>query len=148
MPAEKLTVQDLMSPKVVTIGMDDTLKVARRTFSQRRFHHLVVMEKGKAVGVVSDRDLLRHTSPFIGNPMSERPQDAATLRKRVHQIMTRRLICIAPDASPVEAAQLMMKEKVSCLPVINEDERLVGIITTRDLIHWAARCHVDAPVPV
>jgi acetoin utilization protein AcuB len=134
--SNKSLVRDLMTAEVITIGMDDTLHRARQIFHEKRFHHLVVMEEGKPIGVLSDRDLLRQLSPFVGVRMSERPQDLATLQKRVHQFMTRRLISVEPDATIPEAARLFMRQRVSCLPVIDTAGRLVGILTTRDLVRW------------
>jgi acetoin utilization protein AcuB len=131
------TVRDLMTTEVITIGMDDTLRKAQQVFNGRRFHHLVVVEGGKPVGVLSDRDLLKQLSPFVGVRLSERAQDLATLAKRIHQFMTRQLISITPDASIAEAARTFMRQRVSCLPVIDSESHLVGIITTRDLVRWA-----------
>lgn len=137
MSGNPCTVRDLMTAEVTTIGMDDTLRQARQIFNERRFHHLIVIEKGKPVGVLSDRDLLKQLSPFVGVRLSERPQDLATLSKRIHQVMTRRLISIGPDASIAEAARTFMRQRVSCLPVIDSAGQLVGIITTRDIVRWA-----------
>lgn len=134
-----LKVKDLMTTNVITIGMDDTLKTARMHFNRRRFHHLIVVENGRPVGVLSDRDLLRNLSPFIGVRFSERPQDLMTLTKKVHQIMTRRLISTHPDAPIAEAAERMMQERVSCLPVIDPEQGLVGIITSGDLVRLVVR---------
>ncbi|NLE57945.1 MAG: CBS domain-containing protein [Planctomycetes bacterium] len=129
-------VREIMTSEVVTIGMDETLEAARSVFNQRRFHHLIVIEGGKPVGVISDRDLLKNISPFVGVRMSERPQDIETLRRRIHQIMTRRLVSIEPDAPAAQAARSMMHHRVSCLPVIENGTTLVGIITLRDLVRW------------
>ncbi len=136
MPTATLTIRDLMTPDVVTISMDDTLRGAQQTFAKRRFHHLIVTDGGRAVGVISDRDLLKHLSPFVGVRFSERAQDTETLRKRIHQIMTRKLVSVLPDASPAEAARLLLTHRVSCLPVIDGSGILMGILTSRDLIRW------------
>ena len=143
MPTDTLTVRDLMRTHVVTISMDDTLKTARSVFNRRRFHHLVVLEKGKPVGVLSDRDLLKHLSPFAGAPLVERAPDAATVKKRVHQVMNRRLVVVAPDASAAAAARRMMEHNISCLPVIDANARLIGIITSRDLVRWVYATQSD-----
>lgn len=143
MCSQELTVRDLMTPEVVTISMDHTLEQAQKVFEQRRFHHLIVLEKNKPVGVISDRDLLKNISPFVGVRFSQRAQDVATLKKKIHQIMTRRLVSIGSGLLAIEAARRMMRFNVSCLPVI-DGERLVGIITARDLL----RCMLRRPQPV
>ncbi len=147
MPEKTLTAREIMTVGVVTISMDDTLKTARRVFQEKHFHHLIVLDKDRPVGVLSDRDLLKHISPFIGSPMSERPQDAATLKKRVHQMMTRRLVSIGPEATLSELAQYMLDKEVSCLPVIDADEGLLGIITIRDLARLLIAEHLAAATP-
>lgn len=139
MPETPMKVRELMTTEVVTTDMDQTLKTAQRIFNQRKFHHLIVVEQGKVVGVISDRDLLKHLSPFVGVRFSERPQDAATLSKRIHQMMSRQLVSIGPDATVAEAARTMNHRRVSCLPVIDDAGQLVGIITTRDLVRWIVK---------
>jgi acetoin utilization protein AcuB len=137
------TAKEIMTPNVVTIGMDDTLKSARRVFQEKRFHHLIVLDRGRPAGVISDRDLLKHLSPFIGSPMAERPQDAATLKKRVHQMMTRELVSIGPEATLAELSQYMLDKGVSCLPVIDPEDGLLGIITIRDLARQLIAEHLS-----
>ncbi len=61
-----MQVQQVMTGHVVSVSMDDTLETVRNLFASHRFHHVVVMEDCKIVGVISDRDLLRHLSPFAG----------------------------------------------------------------------------------
>ncbi len=121
-----------MTPDPVTVGMDDDLHRVKELFELYRFHHLLVLAGGNLVGVISDRDLLRASSPFIGRA-SERPQDLATLNRRVHQIMTRGLVVVPPEMPVAESARLMLGKRVSCLPVVAEPEgTLLGIVTWRD----------------
>jgi acetoin utilization protein AcuB len=126
-----MKVGEIMSTDPVTVGMDDDLHRVKDLFDLYRFHHLLVLLGERLVGVISDRDLLRATSPFIGRA-SERPQDVATLNRRVHQIMTRKLVVVAPEVPVDEAARLMLDKRVSCLPVVDDEDRLLGIVTWRD----------------
>ncbi|MFI4896919.1 MAG: CBS domain-containing protein [Phycisphaerales bacterium JB059] len=131
-------VADIMTKKVLTVDMDRSLSDVRRVFERAPFHHLVVIEDGKLVGLVSDRDVFREISPFVGTP-TERSCDAFTLRKHVHQIMTRQPQTCAPDTEASEACRLMLDKRISCLPVVNARGRCVGIVTIRDVAHWALR---------
>ena len=126
--------RQIMSPHVVTVAMDDTLRVVRQLFEQHRFHHLLVVDGRRLVGVISDRDLLRHVSPFVGREFAERAQDAATLNKRAHQIMTRAPIFARPDATISEGIGLILEHRISCLPVVDEQSHPIGIVTWRDLL--------------
>ena len=129
-------VRDIMTTEVVTIGMDETLEAVKAIFHERHFHHLIVVDAGKPVGVISDRDLLKHISPFVGISMAERAQDVDTLKRRVHRIMTRQLVSVEPDIPVAQAARTMIHHKVSCLPVIEGGAGLVGILTLHDLVRW------------
>jgi acetoin utilization protein AcuB len=132
-----MQVRHLMTWRVVTVSMDDRLAKVRKLFEEHGFHHLLVVERQKVVGVISDRDLFKNLSPFIGRPLAERSQDQATLQRRVHQIMTRKLIAVPADASAEQAAVLMLEHNVSCLPVVSPEQRPLGIVTARDLLRWA-----------
>lgn len=131
-----LYVEDVMSRRVVTVELDDDLATVRTLFDGHGFHHLMVVQDGRLAGVISDRDLLRNISTFVGQ-MSERSQDTRTLARRVHQVMTRRPVTVTADKTVHEAGALMLAEHVSCLPVVAPDGMPVGIVTSRDLIRAA-----------
>lgn len=128
-----MLVREIMTPRVVRIRPDDALATAAALFEQHRFHHLLVVDGGRLAGVLSDRDLLKNVSPFI-NKMAERPQDVQTLQRRVHQIMTRQPVTILVSDSIEAAGRRMLSCRVSCLPVVDENQRLRGIVTWRDLL--------------
>jgi acetoin utilization protein AcuB len=127
------TVGEIMSGHVVMITMDDTLGKARELFAQFRFHHLLVVQQKRLVGIISDRDLLKAISPYVGT-ISETDRDHATLNKRVHFLMSRNPVTVRPDTTLAAAAQTLVEKGVSCLPVVGEDGTLEGIITWRDLL--------------
>lgn len=133
----RTTVSSIMSRGAVTIAPDDSLHVVSRLFEERRFHHLVVVDRGKAIGVISHRDLLKHISPFVGT-LSEKSRDVWTLDKRVHQVMTRTIVWAEPESSITDAALLMAANRISCLPILDEKGRPVGIVTTLDILRWIA----------
>lgn len=130
------TIEQIMTRHVVTVGMDSTLKTIRDIFDRKGFHHLIVVAHGRAVGVISDRDLLRHLSPFIGK-MAERQQDVASLNRKAHQIMIRKLVSVSPETDVLDAVRTLVDANVTCLPVLDETQRCIGIVTWRDLLPWA-----------
>lgn len=123
----------IMSRRMVTVTMDDTLATIQELFKERRFHHLLVLEDRALAGIISDRDLLRSISPNIGT-LSETDRDRATLNKRAHQIMTRNPVAVRATTPLDTAATLMLEKKVSCLPVTSEEGRLEGILSWRDVL--------------
>jgi acetoin utilization protein AcuB len=124
----------IMSTRLVTVELDDTLEVVKQIFDSARFHHLLVVDAGKKLlGVISDRDLLRALSPYVGTA-SENARDTATLRKRVHQIMTRKPITLSPEAPIADAVGLFLTNRVSCIPIVDPAFRAVGIVSWRDVL--------------
>jgi len=130
-------VRDIMTTPVHTVDMDDPILSVKLLFDRERCHHVVVLRRNRVFGVVSDRDILKTISPFVGNRMMERSQDLNTLKKRVHQIMSRDPVTVGPDEAIPEAAEKMLSERVSCLPVVDDGRSPVGIVTIRDFVAWA-----------
>jgi acetoin utilization protein AcuB len=118
---------------VMTAEMDTPLTDICRMFDEEKFHHLVVIEDDELRGVISDRDLLRALSPFL-NTAAEQNRDLATMRRRAHQIMSRNPVTVAEDATVDDTAQLMIRENISCVPVMSSDGHVEGIVTRTDLL--------------
>jgi acetoin utilization protein AcuB len=129
---------DIMTTRVVTVEFDDSLATVKEIFDSLHFHHLLVIGSDKKLcGVISDRDLLRAISPYVGTP-SETARDAATLKRRAHQIMTRSPVTLHPDASLADAIQLLLDHRVSCIPIVDGGFSAVGIVSWRDILRSLA----------
>ncbi|MCF5881058.1 CBS domain-containing protein [Aeromonas veronii] len=128
-------IRDIMTTRVATVSMDDRLSVIKDIFEQAHFRHLLVLEEGELVGVISDRDLFRAISPYLDSE-AEMSRDTETLTKRAHQIMSRQPVTIAPHLTVRDGVKLMLKKGVSCLPVL-ENGVLVGIISWKDFLKAA-----------
>lgn len=129
---------DIMTRRVVTVELDDSLATVKQIFDSLRFHHLLVIGSDKKLrGVISDRDLLRAISPYAGT-ISENARDSATLKKRAHQIMTRSPVTLSAEASVADAIQLFLDHRVSCIPIVDEGFRALGIVSWRDILRSVA----------
>ncbi|WP_338028394.1 CBS domain-containing protein [Aestuariibacter salexigens] len=135
-----------MSKRVVTVPMDCTLASIKDIFEHTRFHHLLVTSEKKLMGVVSDRDLLKHLSPFIDTPV-ERQRDLSTLQKRAHQVMTRDVISLPPNAGIIDAIKLFNRHTLSCLPIVDVHNHPVGIVTWRDILQYAEQMVEERKAP-
>ena len=126
-------VSAIMTSRVVTVEMDDSLQVIQDIFRQVKYHHLVVVDEGKIVGIISDRDFFKAISPFVGT-LSETNRDRATLEKRAHQIMSHYHVTLRRSCSIEKAAKMMLDQGVSCLPVTSSEGTVEGILTWKDLV--------------
>jgi acetoin utilization protein AcuB len=128
-----VSIKRIMSASPVTVSLDETLHRIKAIFDCHGFHHLLVVEGGVLVGVISDRDLLKALSPHLGTA-SETTRDLATLNKRAHQIMSRRLITLSEDASLQQAVAALTEHRISCLPIVDAAFHPVGIVSWRDIL--------------
>ncbi len=128
-----MKLEKIMTPNVVSVDMDCTLKLIKEVFDNASFHHLLVVEDDVLFGVISDRDLLRAISPKIGT-VAETAADVADLNRRAHQIMTRQPVTLSVDADIKAAIEVFNSHKISCIPIVDAKNKPVGIISWRDIL--------------
>ena len=114
-----MKVADSMTPRPVHVTPDATLTAARSLMDLEDFRCLPVVEDGKLVGIITDRDIRKYGDGLDST--------------NVGVAMTTEVICISPDDSVNEAVRMLLAFKVGGLPVIKKN-KLVGIITTTDIL--------------
>lgn len=128
------TVQEIMMGSPVTLAPNDTLDSANDVISLGRIRHLPVLENGKLVGLISERDLMGAAANRIFG-FKQATRSALLKTQLVKKIMKKRIVTVTP-ATPIEdAARLMAEKKIGCLPVIS-DGALVGLITTTNVLRY------------
>ena len=131
-----MTARDLMTHDVEAAAPDETVLDARDRFRGGHFHHLPVVEGDRLVGVVSDRDVLRAAGPSLGP--TEFDADAGPgVDRPLREVMSRSPVTADPLMSVEEIADTMLRHDISSMPVV-DDGRLVGIVTSADVLRWAA----------
>lgn len=114
-----MQIVNLMTANPIVINADDTLANAKAVMDDGRFRRLPVVEDGKLVGIVTERDVREHAGYFRST--------------RVNAAMRAPVISLTPYATVEDAARLMLKHKIGGLPIVDEG-KLVGIVTTSDLL--------------
>jgi acetoin utilization protein AcuB len=123
---------------VVTVEMDDPLQTICEVFNNFEFHHILVVEDWKLVGVISDRDLLKAVNPFL-DTSSEKKHGAIALDKKAHDIMSRNLITVDVETSMEKASDLLLENYISCLPVLSSQGIVEGIVTWKDILKFYSK---------
>ena len=139
-------VSALMSAPVVTISPEATLRVARATMSETGVHHLLVSDRGRIVGIISDRDIAHRLSRAAERGLPSR-HDEEAMERPVIQVAAFQLVTIPATATIEEAAARIIESSVSALPVVNDAGAIVGIVTTRDLLRGMLACVLPQAVP-
>ncbi len=126
-------VRDRMSSPAVTVTPDTPFPEAMQLLRERKFRRLPVVDKdGKIVGIVSERDLL-YASPSPASSLSIWEMNYLLAQLKIEEIMTKKVITTTPDTPIEEAAHLMVTNKVGGLPVVDEENKVVGVITETDI---------------
>lgn len=126
-----MLVASRMTPDVITASPDTTLAQALSVTREHRIRHLPVLEDGRVVGVVTDRDLRLALPPAWAAQHEELL--GALHDRRVGDVMIRNIIHVLPETPLEDAATLLYTHRIGCLPVI-DGERLVGILTETDVL--------------
>jgi len=126
-------VRDRMSSPVVTVTPDIPFQDALKLMRDHRCRRLpVVNKRGKLVGIVSERDLL-YVSPSPATSLSIWEITYLLSKIQVREIMTKEVITTTPDTPIEDAAHSMADNKIGGLPVVDERNRVVGVITETDI---------------
>jgi len=124
-----------MTRKVITAGPETGLFEAQELMAQSRIRHLPVIETdGRLVGIVTDRDI-RSALPyefFKKHPSMQEKKKFSKLQ--IKDIMSKNPITISPTYTIQDALLMIQDAKVGALPVVDEENRLTGIISVRDLL--------------
>jgi acetoin utilization protein AcuB len=127
-----MLLNDWMNSPVVTIDANETLQKAASLMAERKIGMLPVLEGGKLVGIVTDRDLKR-AAPSSIEFLEVKELVYRLAQVKIEQIMTRNPITLLPDTTLEEAASVLRKHNISGCPVLDHENRLAGIITKNDI---------------
>lgn len=124
LPATPTTVSEVMTRNVVTLSPRHTFQEAIGLMANRPFRHFLVVEEDRQlVGVVSDRDLLRI--------LARTPNWQKTT---VGEVMREEAVTVRAETPLSFAVAKILKHRINCLPVVDEDGKMCGIVTSTDLL--------------
>ena len=116
-----MNIREVMTPNPRTVSPDDTIQSAARIMRDEDTGAIPVVENGRPVGMVTDRDIVVCAVA-----------DGGQVSRPVRDIVTTGVVCVTPEMSTREANELMSEHQVRRLPVV-ENDQLVGIVSLGDL---------------
>ena len=130
-----MSISKVMTTRLISVTPTDNLERMYEILRKLPIHHILVVEEGRLLGIVSDRDVLRRVSPFL-NTKSEQPRDRFTLQRQASQIMTPVPATIKVTQGIRQAAKLMLEKNVGLLPVVDEEGLLIGVLSWKDVLRF------------
>ena len=129
-------IQEMMESKVITVAEDAPLTVAEEKMRTHGIRHLPVVDKeGRLTGLFTQRDLYRILPSRLNE---DDPIDAEILKRyALRDVMRRIPEALGPKDPISRAVSLMWDKKYGCVPIVDGDRKIVGIITAIDILHFA-----------
>ncbi|MCX7088034.1 MAG: CBS domain-containing protein [Methylococcales bacterium] len=132
-----MRVEEIMTTKVFTVKENDLIDRVFFLINYEKIRHLPVVEKGKVIGIISDRDLYKSLGPKSNSNVIDglaKTSELQVVETRVRNIMRRGVITTTPDALLSVVAGIMAEHKIGALPVIDSNNKLVGIVSATDIL--------------
>ena len=130
-----MKVVDVMTKNPLIVTPAETIGQADELMTENRIRQLPVAEGSALVGIITDRDIRSYLAESLLDPDAR----ATALRTRVSELMTSEPLTLAPDDDLQDAVELLIDEKIGGIPVVDEAEGLVGIVTYVDVL----RCFLN-----
>ncbi len=127
-----MLLKNWMSRPVVTVNVKDSMQDAIELLKQYKIRKLPVMDKGKLVGIITDSDI-KKSSASSATTLEIHELMYIISKIKVKDIMNKSVVTASPDQTIDEAAQLLLTNKISCLPILDNNKEIVGIITEMDI---------------
>ena len=130
-----MTIVSIMTTNMTTISPGDKFADAQAILNKASFTHLLVEQDGRLVGIVSDRDISRKIASYLkdnqGSGFATRVANS-----NIKDIMTTNVLTIDRDTPIGAASVLLLEHNISCLPVVDVNNVIEGIITREDLLKY------------
>ncbi len=127
-------ISQLMTSKVHSLGLEATLSEVRELLRAERCHHVPILDRGRLAGIVSSRDLIKLLQGSTASTPGE--IDELLDRSRVADVMSRDLATMGPEEDVGRAIDLVADGHLHSVLVVNDEGRLLGIVTDTDLLAY------------
>jgi CBS domain-containing protein len=118
----------------VTLKPEDTLDLANDVIALGRIRHIPVVDDGRLVGILTERDLIGAAASQIFG-LKQKSKSALLKSVLIKEVMKKRVVTAAPDTPIKEVARLMAEKKIGCVPVVSAG-MVVGLVTTTDILRY------------
>jgi CBS domain-containing protein len=135
---ENIKVREWMTTPVISVSPSTSISSAHQIMKKNNIRRLPVVDDEKLVGIVTIGDV-REASPSDATTLSIWELNYLWAQLTVEKVMTRKVITVTAQTQMVKAAELMLDNKVSGLPVIDEHSKLIGMLTESDIFRMVVK---------
>lgn len=144
-----MRIEEIMTTDVIAVSTNDSVELCAKLLQENNISGLPVLdESGKVAGMVTEGDLIRRASRiktpgyleilggliYLGSPKKFVEELQRAMSLEAGQLMSKNVISVKPEESVEKAATLMVENNINRLPVVDENDKLVGIVSRRDIM--------------
>ena len=129
-----MLIKDIMTTDVSVLNTDTRVGFAEEIMYLGRIRHLPVVKDGFLIGIITQRDLFKASLTSIITTWKENKKFLDSIE--VKEVMTKDVITVSPNCMAEDAAQLLIDKKIGCLPVVEDDMKLLGLVTETDFLQY------------
>lgn len=133
----RIPIAEIMTKNVFSVSPDQSLDAVQQIFESNRFHHVPVVNDGVLIGMVSKSDIYLISQGLSMGVNAESANREIFRTILVEEVMTTKLAKLSPTDRVDVAAEIFSENLFHAIPVVDDDNKLVGMITTYDLIIYA-----------
>jgi CBS domain-containing protein len=126
--------REIMMGSPVTLKPDDTLDLASNIISLGRIRHIPVVDDGRLLGILTERDLIGTAASHIFG-LKQKNKSALLKSVMIKEVMKKRVVTATPETPIKEIARLMAEKKIGCVPILSGGA-LTGLVTTTDILRY------------
>jgi CBS domain-containing protein len=137
----EIKISHIMTTEIIAANPTNRFSQVFQFFSEKEINHMPVVENGKLLGIISNKDMMKYVYKYI---IVQKRSDIAALDAEVKldDIMTKNIVTAHEDITLAEVKDLFAKAHFNCLPIVNGEDKLVGIVTPKDLMKMKV-IHID-----
>lgn len=137
----EITIGHIMTKDIIAAGPTNIFSQLFQFFSERNINHMPIVENGKLIGIISNKDIVRLLYKYM---IVQKRTDIAALDEelKIIDLMTKDVLTATEDTTIVDVKDMFGKQPFHCLPVVNAEGHLVGIVTPKDLMKMKI-IHID-----
>lgn len=128
-----MLIKDWMATTILTVDANTSVMRATRTMKENNIRRLPVMSHGKLIGVITDRDL-KEASPSTTSDIDIHEMYYLLSEMKVKDVMTDKCISLKQNDTLEKAALVMLKERISGIMILDDEEKLVGLLSETDIL--------------
>ena len=129
-------ISEIMTEEVQVVERDQELQDVVEILTEYSVQHVPIVEGGRLVGLVSAGDIMEYSMNTLSKQFGQPPDTSTIEHAKIEKIMQTGIVTLSPRSTVLAAAEILSRGDIHSVPIIDDQENLIGIVTSTDLINF------------